>query len=221
MSAKRCRVNTSISSHQEELKQKAELLHALLVISPSVRSLRYDDSRRKAMMQLHECMMQIPASHDRRPQSCMRQLATARRGSTPTRPRIPSAFASIPAPSPLDSCFDPNSSPKISTNCLSSRREDLAFNESQACHAKIQGLFKNLFDFRNFQGFFKTLKTVFEIQVLFKVFKVRTHPDCRSGGSSYFCSLSLHLSATLSSRSGCMWRQCQFETLLYGYRSPS
>ena len=173
MAAKRCHVNTSMSSPQEELKEKAELLHALLVISPSVRSLRYDDSRRKAMMH-------IPASDDRRPQSCMRQL---RNLVDLLRPAHASSLPSGRSLRPPLSCFDPNSSPKISTNCLSSRHEDLAFNEIQAYHAKIQGLFKDLFDFCNFQGFFKTLKTVFEIQVLFKVFKVRTHPvNCERKG---------------------------------------
>ena len=126
--------------------------------------------------------IQVPASRGRRPQSpqsCIRELHNLRDCaawiySDVDPPTHPSTFASIPAPNPLVLSI-PTLRQRFSTNCLSARREDLVFNECQVCHAKIQGLFKDLFDSCNFQGLFKTLKTVFEIQVLFKVFKL-THP---------------------------------------------
>ena len=138
------------------------------------------DSRRNAMMQ-------VQASRDRRSQSwiysdppthpvCLRVDP----GAQPTRASIPTLRQ------------------RFSTNCLHSRHEDLAVNESQACHAKIQGLFKDLLDFSNFQGLFKTLKTLFEIQVLFKVFKVRTHPE---KGSTFGQTLNLILVSLLFSLS--------------------
>ena len=110
----------------------------------------------------HKAVMQVPASRDRRPQSW--------NYSDP--PTHPVCLCADPSALPIHASI-PTLRQRFSTNCLSARREDLAFNESQACHAKIQGLFKDLLDFCIFQGLFKTLKTPLEIQVLFKV---RTHP---------------------------------------------
>ena len=138
--------------------------------------------------------MQVPASHDRRPQSpqsASENCATRTAWIHSDPPTHPSTFALTPAaaPSPLvlrSQLFAEDFRKTVSV--ISARREDLVFNKLQVCHAKIQGLFKDLFDFCNFQGLFKTLKTVFEIQVLFKVFKVGTHPElctCVGVNTSY------------------------------------
>ena len=116
-------------------------------------------------------MMQVPAWCDRRPHSYSEY-------SDP--PTHPVCLRVDPCALPARASILTFRRQRFSTKCLSARGEDLAFNASQACHAKIQGLFKDILDFCNFQGLFKTLKTVFEIQVLFKVFKVRTHPVIRS-----------------------------------------
>ena len=124
------------------------------------RQFEASDSRRKAMMK-------VQASRDRRSQSWTYSDPPTHPVCLRVDPRAHPARASIAIPTLRQ---------RFSTNCLYPRHKDLAFNESQACHAKIQGLCKDLLDFSNFQGLFKTLKTLFEIQVLFKVFKVRTHP---------------------------------------------
>ena len=118
------------------------------------------DSRRKAMTRHEAGMMQVPA-----PRSL---------GSTPTRPRIPPAFASIPAPSP--SCFDPYSSPKIFDKLPLCSKRGSCFRRKLSLSRQNSRSFQGSSWFLQFPRPFQDLENGFRIQVLFKVFKVRTHP---------------------------------------------
>ena len=146
------------SSGRTQAKSRTTSCPSFLVISPSLRSLRYDDSQRKAMTQ-------IPASHDRRPQSCMRWIYS----DPPTHPvclRVdPCAFPwplvlrsqlfakdfdKLPLFSTRGSCFQRKSS--LSRQNSRSFQGSFWFLQFSRLFQDLENGFRNSSTFQGFQG---------------------------------------------------------------------